>query len=92
MPPPSHAREVVEADRSAADVRIVPLFLQALSAAELGVAGYGDLTPYGALWDHHHHAPTYHHPHPADLLAAGFPADLWVGGANPQSHRMLPQR
>ncbi|XP_034238628.1 protein Fer3 [Thrips palmi] len=66
--------------------------MSALSAAELGVAGYGDLTPYGALWDHHHHAPTYHHPHPADLLAAGFPADLWVGGANPQSHRMLPQR
>lgn len=78
------------------------MLLQALSAAELGVAGYGDLSPYGALWDHHHHPPAYHHPHPADLLAAGFSPDLWAGGmggisgvgsaSSPQSHRMLPQR
>lgn len=70
---------------------------QPLGTTDIGVPGYGDLTPYSSLWDQHHGPGTalsYHGSHP-ELL--GFASELWSAAPhNNNSHTraqcMIQQR
>jgi hypothetical protein len=69
---------------------------QPLGTADIGVPGYGDLTPYSSLWDQHHGPGTalsYHGSHP-ELL--GFASELWSAAPHNNGHTraqcMIQQR